>query len=51
MKFVVGDFVFFDELLDLLECPVSDWVDLVVVVDGVPFDDIDLAAFHALITS
>ena len=51
MKFVVGDFVFFDEFLNVLECPVIEWVDLVVVVGGVPFDDIDLAAFHALITS
>jgi hypothetical protein len=51
VKFVVGDFVFFDEFLNLLECPVSEWLDLVVVVDGFPFDDIDLAAFHALIMS
>ena len=51
MEFVVGEFVFFDEFLNFLESPVGERVDLVVVVGGVPFDDVDRAAFHALISS
>ena len=40
VEFVVGDFVFFDELLNLFERPVGEGIDLVVVVGGVPFDDV-----------
>jgi len=49
VEFVVGDFVFFDEFLNLLEGPVGEWVDFVVVVGGVPFDDVYRAAVHSLI--
>lgn len=51
MEFVVWDFVFFDEFLHLFEGPVGEWVDLVIVVGGVPFDDVDRPAVHALISS
>ena len=51
MEDVVGDFVVDGVLVDLFGGPIGDGVDFVGVVGEVFLDDVDIAAFHALVAT